>query len=112
MRRGKEAAVAIDTRARRNFRRIDPAAVHETIVKLEARIAAYFPESGLRRVGQDLIEVSRNTTDRIRMIRRRSFVRRTLAWLLSVMIIAILVSIPFMLRPGKVETLAEAVGVL
>lgn len=104
--------MANETQARRNFRRIDPAAVHETIVKLEARIAAYFPESGLRRVGQDLIDVSRDTTRRIRVIRRRSTIRRLLAWLLSVLIIAILASIPLMLRPGKVETLAEGVGVL
>lgn len=104
--------MAIETRTRRGFRRIDPAAVHETIVKLEARIAAHFPESGLRRVGQDLIDVSRDTTQRIHLIRRRSTVRRILAWLLSALIIAILVTIPFMLRPGKVETLAEAVGVI
>src|SRR6185503_18598087 len=49
------------TGARRSYRRIDPAAVHETIVKLEARIAAHFPVSGLRRVAQDLIDVSHDT---------------------------------------------------
>ena len=100
------------TPARRSYRRIDPAAVHETIAKLEARIAAHFPESGLRRVAQDLIDVSRDTPQRIRLIRRRSFVRRMLAWLLSALIIAILVTIPLMLRPGKVDTLAEAINVL
>ena len=104
--------MANDTRARRNFRRIDPVAVHETIVKLEARIAAYFPESGLRRVVQTLIDVSGDAARRIRVIRRRSVVRRALAWLLSALIVAILASIPLMLRPGKVETLAEGVGVL
>jgi hypothetical protein len=86
--------------------------VHETIVKLEARIAAHFPESGLRRVAQDLIDVSRDTPNRIRLIRRRSFTRRLLAWLLSALIIAILVTIPFMLRPGKVNTIEDAIQVL
>ncbi|MEA2709099.1 MAG: hypothetical protein QOF78_1700 [Phycisphaerales bacterium] len=100
------------TPARRSYRRIDAAAVHETIVKLEARIASQFPESGLRKVAQDLIDVSRGTPQRIHRIRRRSIVRRLLAWLLSALIIAILVTIPLMLRPGRVETLAEAVNVL
>jgi len=104
--------MATETRARRSFRRIDATLVHETIVKLEARIAAYFPESGLRRVAQDLIGVSSDTTRRIRLIRRRSVVRRMLAWLLSALIVTILVTIPFMLRPGRVETLAEAVSVI
>ena len=104
--------MANDPRARRSFRRIDAALVHDTIVKLEARIAAYFPESGLRRVAQDLIAVSADTTRRIRVIRRRSVLRRMLAWLLSALIVTILTAIPFMLRPGKVETLAEAVGVI
>lgn len=104
--------MANEKRPRATYRRIDATAVHETIVKLEARIAAYFPESGLRRVGQDLIDVSRDTRQRIRLIRRRSIVRRMLAWLLSALIIVILASIPLMLRPGKVETLAEGVGVL
>jgi hypothetical protein len=104
--------MATETRARRSFRRIDATLVHETIVKLEARIAAYFPESGLRRVAQDLIAVSADTTRRIRVIRRRSVVRRMLAWLLSALIVTILGAIPLMLRPGRVETLAEAVGVI
>ena len=100
------------TPARQSYRRIDPAAVHETIVKLEARIAAHFPVSGLRRVAQDLIDVSHDTPQRIRMIRRRSVIRRMLAWLLSALIIAILVTIPLMLRPGKINTLAEAIQVM
>ena len=100
------------TPARRSYRRIDAAAVHETIVKLEARIGAHFPESGLRKVAHDLIDVSRDTPQRIRRIRRRSIVRRLLALLLCALIIAILITIPLMLRPGKVETLAEAINVL
>jgi len=40
-----------------SYRRIDPASVHETIVRLEARIGARFPEAGLRKVAQELIAV-------------------------------------------------------
>jgi hypothetical protein len=97
---------------RRSYRRIDAAAVHETIVTLESRIGRRFPESGLRRVAQDLIDVSRDTAKRIRRIRRRSGAVRLLAWLLSLGILAILLTIPFTLRPGRVDTLAEGVQVL
>lgn len=86
--------------------------VHETIVALEARIAAHFPQSGLREVGRELIAVSGDTTSRIIRIRRRSTALRVLAWLLCVLIAVILLSIPFALRPGKVETIADAVQVL
>ena len=94
------------------YRRIDADAVHDTIVQLEARIGGHFPQSGLRKVAKELIDVSRDTTRRIAMIRRRSAFLRVSAWLLSVAILAILLTLPFNLRRGSVETLADAVGML
>jgi hypothetical protein len=96
----------------RSYRRIHPGAVHETILALEARIAAYFPQSGLRKVARELIEVSGDTTSRIVRIRRRSTAVRVVAWILCLAIAVILLTIPFTLRPGKVETLADAVQIL
>ena len=96
----------------RSYRRIHPGAVHETILALEARIAAYFPQSGLRKVAHELIAVSGDTTGRIVRIRRRSTAVRVIAWVLCIVIGVILLTIPFTLRPGKVETLADAVQVL
>ena len=94
------------------YRRIDPAAVHETIVALEARIGAHFAESGLRKVAKELISVSDDTPRRIRRLQRRSAWVRIVAWVLCAAIGAILLTIPFTLRPGKVDTLADAVQVL
>jgi hypothetical protein len=100
------------TSSRRNPRRIDATAVHETIVRLEQRIAARFPESGLRRVAQELIQVARDATVRIASIRRRSLVIRIISWLLAVAILAILLTIPLRLRVEDVNTLGEAVQLL
>ena len=97
---------------RTGYRRIDPAAVHETIVALELRIGAHFAESGLRKVARELIAVSDDTPRRIHRLRRRSSLVRVVAWVLCAAIVAILLTIPFTLRPGKVDTLADAVQVL
>ena len=98
--------------SRAKFRRIDAEAVHDTIAKLEKRIAGHFPESGLRKVAQELLDVSHDAQRRIRMIRRRSAFLRAIAWMLSIAILAILTTLPFNLRPGNVETLADAVQIL
>lgn len=101
-----------NARSRKSYRRIDSASVHETVQRLEARIAERFPDSGLRKVAQDLVDVSRNTIPLITRIRRRSIAMRALSWLLCVPILAILLTVPFTLRPGKVDNLADAVQVL
>ena len=95
-----------------SYRRIDADAVHETILALEVRIAGHFPESGLRKVARDLIDLSRDSKRRIALIRRRSSTLRVLAWLLCAAIVGILLTVPFTLRPGKVDTLADAVQIL
>ncbi len=95
--------------SRKSYRRIDPSAVHDTVVRLEARIAARFPEAGLRQVALELIDVSADATRRIRSIRRRSVGVRLVSWLLAAAVLGILLTIPFTLRMGRVETLADAI---
>ena len=97
---------------RRSYRRIDADAVYETIVRLEQRIAARFPESGLRRVAQDVMDVARDATRRIARIRRRSVAIRIASWLLAAAVLAILLTVPFTLRLEHVETVQDAVQVL
>jgi hypothetical protein len=96
----------------RVFRRIDAELVHCTIAALEARIGRSFPKSGLRKIGRELMEVSADAPRRIAAIQRRSGAVRIIAWLLSLAILGILGTIPFTLRPGHVETLADAIQVL
>lgn len=95
-----------------NFRRIDVRAVHDTIVQLERRIAARFPESGLRRVAQELIVVADQASARINRISQRSVGLQIISWLLAIAILSILLTIPFSLRLGDVGTLANAIQVL
>jgi hypothetical protein len=104
--------MAVQLLAQPSFRRIDATAVAQTVERLEARLATHFPESNLRRVARELLVVARDAPQRIRRIRRRSAIRRALAWILCAAILAILGTIPFMLRPGHVDTLAEAIGVI
>jgi hypothetical protein len=108
----KASETAKPRRAPRIYRRIDPQLVHETIVALEARIGHSFPQSGLRKVAQEFVEVSADTAGRIDRIQRRSTIVRIVAWLLSIVIIGILTTLPFTLRTGHVDTLAEAIQVL
>ncbi len=98
--------------ARTAYRRIDATAVHDTIAQLERRIAVLFPESGLRRVAQALIEVAREANERIERIRRPSIAIRAASWLLAGAVVLILLTVPFTLRLGEVSTLADAVQVL
>jgi hypothetical protein len=104
--------MAAEAKLQHSFRRIDSGAVHTTIARLEARLTQHFPESNLRRVARELLDVAKDAPQRIRRIQRRSAIRRLLAWVLSAAILFILGTIPLMLRPGKVDTLAEAVGVI
>ena len=46
-----------------SYRSLDPRLIIETAERLEARIADRFPESGLRKVGQELVSLARDTRD-------------------------------------------------
>jgi hypothetical protein len=46
----------------RHYRHLDPELIIATAVKLEQRVAARFPESGLRRVAKELIALSNDVT--------------------------------------------------
>ena len=104
--------MAVQLLGQPSFRRIDAAAVAMTIERLEGRLARHFPESNLRRVARELLDVARDAPQRIREIRRRSVFRRVVSWLMCAAILAILGTMPFTLRPGHVDTLAEAISVI
>lgn len=97
---------------RSNFRRIDGAAVHETIVRLEKRIGTNFPDSGLRRVAQELVTVAAQAAERAEELGRRSPIVQIIASVLAGAIVAILLTIPFTLRFGDITTTADAIQVL
>lgn len=92
-----------------SYRRIDADAVHQTIVALEHRIAARFPDSGLRRIAQDLIDVARDTNLTIARIRRRSTRLRLASYLLALALLAVVLAALFSLRMGHIETVPDAI---
>jgi hypothetical protein len=56
--RRPEAEMETASSLERHYRRLDPRLIIETAVKLEQRIAERFPESGLKRVGAELVSLS------------------------------------------------------
>jgi hypothetical protein len=52
------------------YRRLDPDRIIATLEQLEARIGERFPQAGLRRVCQELLDVARQTKSRMEAVRR------------------------------------------
>lgn len=96
---------------RRDYRRIDADAVYQTIVRLEERIGARFPNSSLRNVARDLVDVARDTAQTIANIQKRSSKIRIVSYGLAATILLILLVTLFTLKLGHVETLPEAIQV-
>lgn len=62
----------------RSYRALDPTKVLETLAKLELRISARFPDSGLSRVCTSLIDVAKQTSQRIDDVSRPNWALRLL----------------------------------
>ena len=64
--------------APRSYRALDPTKIVDTLEKLELRIASRFPESGLSRVCGGLIDIAKQTSQRIDYVSRPNWVLRLL----------------------------------
>ncbi|MFN8191763.1 MAG: hypothetical protein U0R78_15235 [Nocardioidaceae bacterium] len=69
--------------AQRSFDRLDAAPVRATVERLEQRIAARFPDRGLRRVAGDLVALARDVAEGSTVIRGRVHAVRLTARVLS-----------------------------
>jgi hypothetical protein len=97
--------------ASRSYRRIDPEAVLTTVQQLSRRIEQRFPSSGLLRVARDLEAVAAETTQTVKRIGRRNTTIRVVSWLLTVAIVIVLLTVPFTLKMGDIDTVASVVQV-
>jgi hypothetical protein len=79
----------------RSYRALDPTKVLETLEKLQQRIAARFPSSGLSKVCADLIDVAKQTSRRIVYVSRPNWLLRLLLLLMAGAAIAILAYLAF-----------------
>lgn len=72
------------------FRRLDAEKIVETVEELHKRIRERFPSSGLGKVVAELLDVARETVQRVEWIRRPNLPLRAVAGVLIVAIIALL----------------------
>jgi hypothetical protein len=79
----------------RSYRALDPTKVVETLQKLEDRISARFPNSGLAKVCADLIDVARQTSHRIVYVARPNWVLRLLLIIIAGAALLILAYLAF-----------------
>jgi len=55
------------------YRALDPAKIAATLVALEQRIAERFPEASLRKVCAELLQVARDSRERVACIAARNY---------------------------------------
>ena len=67
-----------DSSGEKRYRTLDPAQIIDTAEKLEARIAARFPEAGLRRVAAELVSLSRDLAERAKQLEQPIWLARIL----------------------------------
>ncbi len=79
--------------AQRSFDRLDAAPVRATVERLEQRIAARFPDRGLRRVAGDLVELARDVAEGSTAIRGRVHGVRLAARALSALVVVATVAV-------------------
>lgn len=90
-----------------NSRRIDPAAIVDTLELLRRRIEERFPESGLLRICGDLCDLSKESILRTNAIRSPIPSLRIGVGLLLVLIVTLLGSLPFVLRWERVNEVSS-----
>jgi hypothetical protein len=76
-----------------HFRQLDSEKIVDTIKALHDRIEERFPGSGLGKVIGELLVVAQETLDRMRWIQRPHFALRTVAVLLSLVLVSLLVGL-------------------
>jgi hypothetical protein len=74
-----------------NYRRLDSQKIIDTVQALRGRIEKRFPDSGLRKVVAELLQVAQETVARTEWIQRPHLLLRCAAMLLSLAIIALLI---------------------
>lgn len=96
-----------------DYRRLDVSAIDQTIVQLERRISERFPESHLRDVARELIEISQESAARVDKIKEPILWVRLLVWLLLVIVVCVLLILPFFFHDwGHVDSLLDLIQVI
>lgn len=79
------------------YRSLDVNSIVKTVHTLEKRIEERFPERGLTRVCQELLEVVQQTQERAHWIAKPNWWIRTVVFLLIIFVIFTAVAVPFLL---------------
>jgi hypothetical protein len=91
------------------YRNLAPDRIHDTVVRLELRIAARFPDAGLRKVAGELTSVSQETIDRIAQIQRPYTPLRIGVGLVLLAIVTLVLTTPPRLQRDGIETWLDVV---
>ncbi len=95
------------------FRQLDAAAIDQTIVTLERRIAERFPDSHLRKVAAELVRISQESAARIEAIQRPITWMRICVWSLLALIFLLLIIMPFFFHQwGDVKSILDFIQIL
>ncbi|MCH9648707.1 MAG: hypothetical protein K0U98_10745 [Deltaproteobacteria bacterium] len=80
------------------YRNLRPGPIVETIATLVDRIAERFPDSGLRRVATEVLEVAEGSRERVEQIGRPIYPLRIAVWGLTLAVIVFLAAVVVQLR--------------
>jgi hypothetical protein len=95
------------------FRALDDAEIIATLARLSDRIAERFPDSGLRRVSEELLDFARGTAGTIAYMRRPNWaIRAAVATVLALVLGALVVLATRLELPTAVGGLVTLVGLL
>jgi len=90
------------------FRRLDPQKIIQTVQDLHRRVEERFPGSGLGSVVAELLEVAQETVERTRWIQRPHLLLRTGAVVLSLAIVALLVTLLMNIRQFQFDDFSNS----
>ena len=94
------------------YRRLDAQKIVETISVLHGRIEGRFPGSGLGKVVDELLQISKETVARAEWIKKPNLLLRCAALVLSLAMVALLVGMLFQIRQFRLTAYADFVQAL
>lgn len=95
-----------------SYRRLDAEEIIETVRHLHERIERRFPASGLGKVIDELLQVSKETVQRTLWIQKPHIPLRLAALLLSALVVALLVGLLLQIRQFKFDDYTNSVQAL
>ncbi len=96
-----------------DYRSVDDALLHQTVQRLEERIAAIFPDAGLRSVANELISITSVARARSKQIGRPvQWIRVPAYFALALLLVVVVVEVVIIGKIGTFETVDSFIQIL